>query len=149
MNTWPQTVIIVHRKEKPSKCTLQPLRGRADMTFHSFPLFSPIELPNYVRLAVDAPILSPDDADRGLLLLDASWKHVEAMNEAFINVPARSLPPIKTAYPRVSSLYEDPSAGLASIEALYVAYRQLGRDTDGLLDAYHWRNEFLDINGFA
>jgi pre-rRNA-processing protein TSR3 len=32
---------------------------------------------------------------------------------------------------------------LASIEAIYVAYQLMGRDTTGLLDLYHWREQFL------
>jgi len=35
---------------------------------------------------------------------------------------------------------------LASIEALYAAYRLLGRDTNGLLDHYRWADEFLRLN---
>ena len=45
----------------------------------------------------------------------------------------------KTAYPR----RQDEERGLASIEALYIAYRVLGWETEGLLDHYHWRDEFL------
>ncbi|MGH7226876.1 MAG: DUF309 domain-containing protein, partial [Gemmataceae bacterium] len=50
------------------------------------------------------------------------------------------------AYPRVSKLGTDPDNGLASIEALFVAYHLLGRPTAGLLDHYHWSEEFLRSN---
>jgi ribosome biogenesis protein Tsr3 len=40
----------------------------------------------------------------------------------------------------------DPDNGLASVEALYLAYHILGRPTDGLLDQYHWGEEFLRLN---
>jgi pre-rRNA-processing protein TSR3 len=56
----------------------------------------------------------------------------------------RSLPShYKTAYPRRQLDCPDPERGLASIEALYAAYSILGRSTDGLLDRYHWKEEFL------
>jgi pre-rRNA-processing protein TSR3 len=39
--------------------------------------------------------------------------------------------------------------GLASIEALYIAYFILGYDTMGLLDQYHWAELFLEKNQSA
>jgi pre-rRNA-processing protein TSR3 len=56
----------------------------------------------------------------------------------------RSIPgQLATAYPRTSKVFEDPAAGLASIEALYVARRLLGDDDPSLLDGYHWKEQFL------
>ena len=43
----------------------------------------------------------------------------------------------------MSRHFEDPTGGLASIEALYLAKRLLGDDDASLLDGYHWREEFL------
>ena len=68
------------------------------------------------------------------------------MNRDFGFVPARSLSGIVTAYPRRSKLGSDPDDGLASIEALYAAYRITGRSTTGLLDSYRWADEFLQLN---
>jgi pre-rRNA-processing protein TSR3 len=68
------------------------------------------------------------------------------MEKDFASIPPRSLSNYKTAYPRVSKLGTDPENGLASIEALYVAYVILGRDPQGLLDNYHWKKEFLELN---
>ena len=65
----------------------------------------------------------------------------------FEEVPPRSLHGYRTAYPRVSKLGTDPDNGLASVEALFLAYWILGRPTEGLLDHYHWAAEFLHING--
>jgi pre-rRNA-processing protein TSR3 len=48
----------------------------------------------------------------------------------------------------VSKRGTDSDNGLASIEALFVAYRVLGRPTAGLLDHYYWADEFLGANGF-
>ena len=58
----------------------------------------------------------------------------------------RSIPGgLRTAYPRVSKVFDDPAGGLASIEALYVARKLLGDDDPLLLHGYHWKDEFLQI----
>ena len=69
------------------------------------------------------------------------------MNRSFLDVPARSLSGYRTAYPRVSKQGTDPDNGLASVEALFIAYLILGRPTVGLLDHYRWAEEFLRLNG--
>jgi pre-rRNA-processing protein TSR3 len=117
------------------------------MIFLQHPAKELPSLDNYVRLAADGPALSLADADHGILLLDASWRRADAMTRAFEHVPARSLHGWKTAYPRVSKQGTDPDNGLASVEALFLAYHLLGRPTDGLLDHYHWAREFLIANG--
>jgi pre-rRNA-processing protein TSR3 len=81
-----------------------------------------------------------------LLVLDGTWRLTERMAPAFAALPVASLGAWRTAYPRTSKLFEDPAAGLATIEALFAAFRQMGRDTSGLLDAYRWRIEFLAMN---
>ena len=68
------------------------------------------------------------------------------MIASVLEVPPRSLGGWQTAYPRVSKLGTDPDNGLASIEALYLAYHILGRPTDGLLDHYRWAQGFLEAN---
>ena len=146
MPAFPRTIIVRHPKENPKKCSVLPLRGRDDVQIVQFPLKQPLELDGYVRLAAEGPELSAADAGCGLLLLDGSWRRAEQMNAAFANVPPRSLHGYHTAYPRASKLGSDPANGLASIEALYIAYRLLGRPTEGLLDHYHWAQEFLKRN---
>jgi pre-rRNA-processing protein TSR3 len=125
-----------------------PLRGRGDLVFLTYPVARPPLLHDYLRLAAEGEELSPNDADRGLLLLDASWRWAEPMNQAFIHVPPRSLHGYRTAYPRKSKRGTDPENGLASIEALFLAYHILGRPTSGLLDQYRWADEFLRLNHF-
>jgi len=143
---YPPTIIVVHHKERRSKCTVAPLRGKPGFVFRKYPHAETVSLPNYVRLGLEGPVLSDDAADRGLLVLDGSWRWTEAMERDFEDVPVRSLPPWQTAYPRVSRTFNDPTAGLATIEAIYAAYTILGRDTHGLLDDYHWAAEFLKRN---
>jgi pre-rRNA-processing protein TSR3 len=144
----PVTIIVRHPKENPRKCSVVPLKGRADVLFLGYPVAHLPPLNGYVRLAADGPELSEADRDRGILLLDGSWRWADAMVADFAHVPPRSLHGVVTAYPRVSKLGTDPDNGLASIEALFAAYHRLDRATDGLLDSYRWAAEFLKRNGY-
>jgi len=143
------TYIFRHRKENLKKCSLQPLVGREDLQFINYPLRTSIELPsNTVVLSFDGPPLSEKDKDSNLVLIDATWNLAMTMEKGlapFIaHLPKRSLPPqARTAYPRRQTGCLDPDRGLASIEALYLAYRAVGRDTNGLLDHYYWKEQFL------
>lgn len=143
---FPPTIIIVHPREKRSKCTVEPLRSRLDFVFWTFPERGAEPLDGYVRLGIGGETLSAADIHRGLLVLDGTWRLAGQMEAEFGEVPVRSLGPWETAYPRTSKLYEDPAAGLATIEAIFAACHELGRPTGGLLDEYHWREEFLRRN---
>jgi pre-rRNA-processing protein TSR3 len=146
---YPPTLIVRHPKEHPHKCSVLPLRGRPGLVFLPYPVREQPELTAYVRLAAEGPELSAADAGAGVLLLDGSWRRAIAMTRDFAGVPPRSLHGWKTAYPRMSKLGTDPDNGLASVEALFIAHHILGRPTEGLLDHYRWRAEFLLINGFS
>ena len=141
----PPTVVVVHPRERRRKCTVRALRHRDGFAFCNFPRM-PYELTGYVRLGLGGPLLSEADAQCGLLVLDGTWRHVQPMERMFAAIPIRSLPPVVTAYPRTSKVSADPDGGLATIEAIYAAYRLLGRDTAGLLDHYHWAAEFVESN---
>jgi pre-rRNA-processing protein TSR3 len=143
---FPPTIVIVHPKEKRAKCSVEPLRGRPGFVFWTFPQRGPESLDGYVRLGIGGDPFSADDVHRGLLVLDGTWRLAERMETGFTDLPIRSLGPWQTAYPRTSKLYEDPCAGLATIEAIFAACHELGRPTEGLLDEYHWREEFLARN---
>ncbi len=142
----PPTVIVVHPRERRSKCSVEPLRDRDGFVFCTFPHPVPIDLTGYVRLGIGGPVLSDADSHRGLLLLDGTWRLAARMEPFYQHIEVRSLPVVQTAYPRKSVVYADPSEGLATIEALYAALRLLNRDTTGLLDSYHWREQFLSFN---
>lgn len=145
---YPPTVIVRHSKENPRKCSVLPLRGRSDLVFLNYPVKERPPLDGYLRLAAEGPELTAADAAHGLLLLDGSWRWAASMTRDFLDVEPRTLHGYQTAYPRVSKLGTDPVHGLASVEALFVAYHILGRPTAGLLDHYHWRAEFLRLNGW-
>lgn len=143
------TIVIRHRKEKLKKCSLRGLERRDDFLFYSYPLNHLPLIEGYVLLSAQAPqVLCAEDSQRGLLLLDATWTLAEKMEKVLFlpsTVERRSLPcGFKTAYPRRQ---HEPN-GLASIEALYIAYFLTGRNPEGLLDNYHWREHFLEKNRF-
>ena len=144
----PPTVIVVHPRERRAKCSVEPLRGRRDFQFFTFPQPVTTDLTGYIQLGIGGPQLSDADAHCGLLLLDGTWRLAQRMAPFFQQVPVRSLPSIHTAYPRRSQVFADPTEGLATIEALYAALRLLGRSTTGLLDHYHWKDQFLQQNGW-
>jgi pre-rRNA-processing protein TSR3 len=146
---FPPTVIVVHPRERRSKCTVEPLRGRDDFEFVTFPKQVERDLSGYVRLGLGGQEIGPDDNHSGLLVLDGTWKLAERMEPFYSELPVRSLPQLKTAYPRTSKLYQDPDAGLATIEAVYAALRLMHRPVDGVLDSYYWKNEFLDLNNWS
>ena len=140
-------LIVVRRGEDPAKCTVRPLRGTPGLEFLSYPLRQKPDVSRHLLLAPDAPPLSPADAGRPLLLLDASWRHAARMRKAVEPVEARSIPPgWLTAYPRRSKIHADPEAGLATVEALFAARCTLGCRDDSLLRFYPWRDAFLELN---
>lgn len=148
MLTYPHTVILRHRRENLRKCSLRGLEGRADLRFFTYPQHPLPPLKGYVLLTLGAPPLSAADKEGGLLLIDGTWRLAQTMKA---QLPGRylerSLPAgFLTAYPRRQDDCTDPERGLASVEALYIAYTLLGRPTEGLLDHFHWKEPFLDKN---
>ncbi len=145
MNSYPPTLIMRHRKENLKKCSLEPLKQREDLCFLTYPFELFPDAPGYVMLALDGPLLSLQDRERGLFLIDATWRYAAKIERVLCAKKKwikRSLPPVTTAYPRKQHDCADPKRGLASVEALYVAYRLLGRDARGLLDHYRWKEAF-------
>ena len=144
----PRTIIVVHSHERRSKCSVEPLRGRDDFAFFTFPEKVTLPTENYILLGMGGPVLSADDAGSGLFVLDATWRLAGKMERHYLDMPVRTLPPIKTAYPRVSKLNHDPDGGLATIEAVYAALKLMNRPVEDLLDNYYWKQEFLELNGW-
>ena len=143
----PAILIIVRRRENRAKCTIRPLRGTPGLDFLAYPLRRPPDLSSYLLLGPDAPPLTPADADRNLLLLDASWHHAAKMRRAVQPIDVRAIPAgWRTAYPYRSKIHVDPAAGLATVEALFAATCVLWRRDDSLLRFYPWRAAFLALN---
>ncbi|MBS3903382.1 MAG: DTW domain-containing protein [Anaplasmataceae bacterium] len=132
------------------KCSLRGLEIREDFRFISYPCTTWPLLSGYCLLTLDAPPLTEEDAHLGLFLIDGTWRYAETMLRSIPNTQQlvqRSLPNhFSTAYPRYQTGCPQPESGLASIEALYLAFLLTARCTKGLLDHYHWREEFLVKN---
>lgn len=141
------TIIVVHPSEKRSKCSVEPLRGQPGFVFWNYPKRGTESLEGYVRLGIGGAQLTADDCHQGLVLLDGSWRWAAEMEKDYQDLPVRSLAAWETAYPRRSKLFVDPVEGLATIEALYAAHCQMGRNVEELLSSYYWRDEFLKKNG--
>ena len=146
MLSFPPTLILRHRKENLKKCSLKGLEKRSDCLFHTYPKDALPSLSGYFLLTPGAQCLSYEDAALGILLIDGTWRYATTMIR-HLNLPQnfikRSIPTnISTAYPR----RQEEAGGLASVEALYFAYLITRRDPTGLLENYHWKDSFLEIN---
>jgi pre-rRNA-processing protein TSR3 len=150
MQSFPPTIVIRHRLENLKKCSLRGLETRPDFIFFTYPYQTLPNLQNYIILTLHAPPLTLEDAHHGLLILDATWRYAAKMIKPLELQPQflyRSLPAhYRTAYPRRQHDCPDPERGLASIEAIYLSYQLLQRETKGLLDNYYWKEQFLRIN---
>lgn len=116
------------------------------MRFFTYPKSIPPISSEYVILSLDGEPLS--EKDRSLLLLDGTWRLAEKMHAQLPEeIPKRRIPKgFKTAYPRRQEDCDEPESGLASVEALYIAYTIMGKDPAGLLDHYYWKDLFLEKN---
>ncbi|MEI8300753.1 MAG: hypothetical protein WCG10_03975, partial [Chlamydiota bacterium] len=127
-----------------------------DLLFYTYPSHMPASLEGYVILYLDdfpTPVLSKADVNYGLFFLDSTWNYETSMHKQVKNrypLIYRSLPAnFVTAYPRKQTDCPDPDRGLATVEAMYIAYRILQRDASHLLKHYYWKNEFLTKNAQA
>src|SRR5262249_26582079 len=129
---------------------LRGLEGRSDCQFFTYPQHKLPDLAGYFLLTLDAPKLEESDRNLGIFLIDGTWNYADVMQRQLPKphlFQTRSLPPqFYTAYPRRQDDCPDPLRGLASVEALFLAYLILGRKTKGLLDHYYWREEFIKKN---
>lgn len=150
MQSFAPTIIWRHRRENLKKCSLRGLENREDFKFFCYPDEPLPDLHSYLLLSIDGPPLDASDCHSGLLILDATWRYAEKMRKSLLGraeLQQRSIPAhFRTAYPRKQTDCLDPERGLASIEAIYVAYTILGRNTDHLLDNYYWKEQFLALN---
>lgn len=148
MQLFPPTVVWRHRKENLKKCSLRGLENRPDFKFYPYPGELP-DLTHYIILDINAPVLEKTDAVHGLFIIDATWRYAAKMLSRVTSqklIP-RSIPThFLTAYPRRQDDCPFPDRGLASIEAIFIAYHIFERKTEGLLDHYHWKEEFLKRN---
>ncbi len=145
-----EILILRDPRESAAKCSLTPLRGKPGVRFVPFHRERSLQAGGRIFLDPGAELLQPTDlelAPAGLLLIDCSWRRVDKLLKTVEGeLLPRCLPELRTAYPRKSKTFEDPAAGLASVEALYAAMALLGRPRLDLLEGYHWRERFLELN---
>ncbi|MFN0206433.1 MAG: ribosome biogenesis domain-containing protein [Planctomycetota bacterium] len=145
----PVPVLIIRdARESPRKCTIAALRGLPNITIRGWQRDTPIDISGTTFLHPGGDALTLADADRPLLIVDSSWHHLaQIMNDLTGRHVKRSIPAgFVSAYPRKSRIYQDPQSGLASVEALYIALTILGGRRDDILEPYHFRNQFLELN---
>jgi len=144
--------ILIDKLENPRKCTIQPLKGRPGFAFRTFSGNRPI--PAFQAdclLHVDGEDLSaigPGELG-SLSLIDCNWRKVPGVLQR-LEKPLPRLVRIPdgfvTAYPRRNKEGNDPDAGLATVEALFITAAFLGCWDESLLDAYHFKSAFLELN---
>ena len=144
--------VLIDKKENPRKCTIQPLKGRPDLALRFFSgarAIAPFAAD--CLLHVDGENLAeiPRGSLRSLALIDCTWRKVAPTLQ---RVP-RPLPRLVripdgflTAYPRMNKEGNDPSEGLATVEALFIGAAFLGFWDESLLEKYYFKGAFLEKN---
>ncbi len=140
-------LIVRDPRESTAKCSLTPLRGAPAVTFVGYHPDQRVDVGRRILLHPEGAELSAADRATPLLLVDCAWRRVPQLLATIDGeLIHRRLPALITAYPRKSKLFEDPSTGLASVEALYSALFLLGDPRPELLAGYRWRDKFLAAN---
>ncbi len=144
-----KVTVIRHPRENLQKCSLRHLHNHPNFEFHKAIDGFSFDATGYTLLEIDAPTISPADANRPLLLLDSTWFLLPRVRGKIRgNFVSRSLPQsVLTAYPRVSKMHNDPT-GLATIEALYAALKFMGDDDTEILNGYPYAKKFLELNNW-
>jgi pre-rRNA-processing protein TSR3 len=148
----PEVLILRDPRESTRKCSLTPLRGRPGIVIIEYHPERTLDAAGRILLHPEAEVLTSGDAvgrdgAPGLLLLDCAWRRVDQLLSTVRGpLVRRALPLLKTAYPRRSRVFQDPEAGLASVEALYAARAILGQPCADLLNGYRWAEAFLKQN---
>lgn len=147
--------VLMDKNENPRKCTIHPVKERADFHVRYFRGNRPIEkFESDCLLHVDGLDLSTlkEKNLRSLALIDCTWRKVSgALQRVEGNLPTLVRIPegFVTAYPRRNKEGKDPDAGLATIEALFIAAAFLGQWDETLLDKFHFKDKFLQDNEAA
>jgi len=140
-------LILRDPRESKKKCSLTPLVGTPGVRFLTFDPDRRVEAGGRIRLDPEGDEFTAQDRGAALFLIDCAWRRVPRLAANVDGeLKRRRLPELVTAYPRVSRIFEDPLAGLASVEALFAASVLVGAPRLELLDSYRWSCEFLERN---
>ena len=144
-----QFEILMDKRENPRKCTIHPVATRPDFDLRYFSENRPVtRFQADCLLHVDGEDLGAIDHSqiRSLALIDCTWRKVSGVLQRtekplprLVRIPEGFL----TAYPRMNKQGLDPGAGLATIEALFIAAAFLGFWDESLLEKYYFKDEFL------
>lgn len=145
--------VILDIGESANRCTIAPLADRPD--FHIIQVKRSEGQP---LGPFQSPILLHPDGEcvtkfatpvSGIATIDCVWKRLPTL----LNRLAAPLPQLAripagfvTAYPRHNKHGEDPDAGLATIEAIFVAAALLGNWDVTLLSRYYFGQRFVELN---
>ncbi len=144
--------VLVDRSETVNKCTILPLSYREDFEIVRF------DKGQLMASLTGDLLLHPEGRplqelsrreSRRIVAIDCTWKRLRPI----VNRIEKPLPELAgipegfvTAYPRRNKKNLDPTAGLATIEALFIAAALLGHWDESLLAHYHFGQAFLDLN---
>jgi pre-rRNA-processing protein TSR3 len=144
--------VLMDHRENPAKCTIHPLKGRKDFNVRYFkgegkiPAF---ESDLLLHVAGECLSTWKPEAPKSIAVIDCNWKKVAgALTRVSLPLPKLVKIPegFVTAYPRRNKEGKDPEAGLATIEALFIAAAFLGVWDETLLENYHFSAQFLEKN---
>ena len=146
--------VVLDTGETPNKCTIAPLSQRSDFSLFRVkgnaplgPLLSPILLhPEGECLTSLRNSLGPI---QGIASIDCVWRRLNVLLpriEGRLPTLARIPNGFETAYPRHNKRNLDPTEGLATIEAIFVAAALVGNWDASLLSDYHFGRKFVELN---
>ena len=148
--------VLMDARENKKQCSVYPLRERSDFRLRYFdrrqtplPAFQ-ADFLLHIEGECLSKIAPPKQQSFWLATIDCTWKklapalaRVEAPIPKLVRIPADFV----TAYPRKSKTPGlDPDGGLATIEALFIAAAFLGSWDESLLEKFHFKKEFLELN---
>jgi pre-rRNA-processing protein TSR3 len=146
--------VIIDAGETPNKCTIAPLSYRSDFTLFHVKGSNPLgPLKSSILLHHEGQCLSELRQSprnfQGIASIDCVWRRLETLLHRIANpIPCLARIPegFETAYPRRSKKNTDPTQGLATIEAIFIASALLGNWDPSLLSEYYFGRRFIELN---
>ena len=147
--------VLVDRAERPTKCTILPLADHPALQIVRFAKQGPLPpLAGDLLLHPEGRPLDDLAKTRGdqpltVCAIDSTWRKLPGiLSRIAAPWPEKVRIPdgFVTAYPRRNKENLDPEAGLATIEALFIAGALLGHWDESLLGKYHFAPAFLSAN---
>ncbi len=146
--------VVIEKSETPNKCTIAPLSNRHDFKLIEIKgpgVFGPLKA--NVLLHHEGKCLTSfadsKNAIQGIAAIDCVWRRLDQHMTRLTGVLpelARIPEGFVTAYPRKSFHDLDPTDGLATIEAIFIASAMLGNWDVSLLSEYYFGSEFIKLN---